>query len=330
MEDNLNNLPGEELQTEDLPATEFPEETIPAPEAPEAAEPAAPAPAAPEAAPAPGISFGGGANNDYIRRFAESPQYGRTLEEIEQDEMISAGVSEETRERYRAQAKRRMAETESAGVRLPQSAPKQQANPGWRIGGKVVLVDPLDDELPTSPRQAPAQEPLVYPEPAGEAPAVPQQPYGYVQPIAEEEAAEAPAEEAPPQSVPKTGFQRLFSTKKNFAVFTVIAGAINILWEFLYFVTLANRSIVMSATESTLISQGQTSYTIIFESPMIGLLKFFMFLLPLFAVIWAILFKKADAKKYYYNRKIVIFFLCLIALAMIVAVVDLTALHLLG
>jgi hypothetical protein len=223
-----------------------------------------------------------------------------------------------------------MAETGADGFRAPAPAPSQQAPSGWMIGGKVVLVDPLDDETPAAaPRQSAAPGQLIYPA-AEDATTVfpPQQ--GYVQPIEEEEAPEAPVEDAAPQSAPQTGFQRLISTKKNFAVFTVIAGILDILWEFLYFVTIANREIVMGTTESTLRSQGQTAYTIIFESPLIGLLKVMMFLLPVFAVIWAILFKKADSKKYYYNRKTVIFFLCLIALAMLIAVIDLTALHLLG
>ena len=350
MDENYNSDPGEELITQDTPAEAAPAENIPAQDIPaeDALAEDAPVQEVPaedlpaedipaEEAPAPeipagGISFGGGANNAYIRQFAAAPRYGRTLEEIEQDEgNASAAVSEETRERIRASAKRRNPGQDAAGEGLSSAFPNQPSS-GWMIGGKVVLVDPLDNEAP-APRQAAghayANEGLIYPESNGNTVVFPPAGGGYVQPI-EEDVSEAPAQETPPQGIPRTGFQRLISTKKNFAVFTVIAGVIHILWNFLYFITLANRNIVMSATESSLISQGQTSYTITFESPLIGVLKFFMFLLPVFAVVWALLFKKADSKKYYYNKKTVIFFLCLIALAMLIAVIDLTALHLLG
>lgn len=342
MDENYNSDPGEELMTQDTPAEDIPaEETaaqdMPAQDLPAEDIPTGDAPAedvpAPEI-PAGGISFGGGANNAYIRQFAAAPRYGRTLEEIEQDESNpSAAVSEETRERIRASAKRRNPGSDAAGDATPSATP-QQSSSGWMIGGKVVLVDPLDNEAPASrqaavSRQATANEGLIYPEDNDGTVVFPPAGAGYVQPIADD-MPDSPAQETPPQSIPRTGFQRLISTKKNFAVFTVIAGLIHILWNFLYFITLANRNIVMSATESSLISQGQTNYTITFESPLIGLLKFFMFLLPVFAVVWALLFKKADSKKYYYNKKTVIVFLCLIALAMLIAVIDLTALHLLG
>ncbi len=86
----------------------------------------------------------------------------------------------------------------------------------------------------------------------------------------------------------------------------------------------------MSSTERALQLQGQTSYTLIFESPMLSILKVFMYLLPILAVVWTILFKKTDGKGTYYNRKIVIVFVCLIALTMLFTVIDLTSMHLLA
>ena len=305
-------------------AQETPVENIPAQDAPEAQ------------APADGISFSGGAENAYIRQFAETPQYGRTMEEIEQEG--ASTVSEETRERFRAQARRRQAETGAPSYTQDRaSRPQPNASSGWMIGGKVSLVDPLDD-APSSyipPRQqASYPDALVYPETPGDGTVefTPQRDADYVQPAAvgDDVPMNAPAGETPEHSVPKTRFEQLFSTKKNFAVFTIIAGVINALWDFLYLFTVMLRSVAMSTAENAMRLAGRTAYTFTFESPLIGLLKFFMFLLPVLALVWAILFKKADGQKYYYNKKIVIVFLCLIALSMLLAVIDLTALHLLG
>ena len=287
---------------------------------------------APQAEPEGGISFGGGADNPYIKQFAASPKYSRTLDEIEEDEQSAAGgVTDEMRERYRASAKRRMAEGEADPVRSAPVSPRQQPASGWMIGGKVVLVDPLDDELPGAPAPQSFQtgDPLVYPEPEKDAAVYPPQP-GEAAPVSGEAPAAPYVPEGAGYTVPFTGLQRLISTKKAFTVFTLITGILNILWDFLYFVTVANRELVMGATESSLRSQGQTSYTITFESPLIGLLKVVMYLLPVLAVVWAILFKRADSQKYFYNKKTVIVMLCLIALAMFLTVIDLTALHLLG
>ena len=300
--------------------------------------PQTPAQETPDTASAPqpetegGISFGGGANNPYIKEFAASPRYARTLDQIEEAEQgADGGVSDEMRERYRASAKRRMSEGEPDAIRTAPVSPRQQPASGWMIGGKVVLVDPLDDETSgdAAPQPAYAQESLVYPDSADQTAVYPPQP-GKAVPGSEETAPAPYVPEGAGYTVPITALQRLISTKKGFTVFTLITGILNILWDFLYFVTVANRELVMGATESSLRSQGQTSYTITFESPLIGLLKVVMYLLPVFAVVWAILFKKADSRQYYYNKTTVIVMLCLIALAMFITVIDLTALHLLG
>ncbi len=325
MDDNKNNIPENAQETSQA----FEPAAAPVQETPGTAS---------QPEPEGGISFGGGADNPYVKQFAASPRYARTLDEIEEDEQSAdGGVSDEMRERYRAAAKRRMAEGEADPIRTAPVSPRQQPGAGWRIGGKVVLVDPLDDELTgaPAPQAAPAADPLVYPE-ADDGTAVyppPQPGYaapGYAAP-AYPEAPQAPyVPEGAGYTVPITTLDRLISTKKGFKVFTLIAGILNILWDFMYVMTVANRELVMGATESTLRSQGQTSYTITFESPLIGLLKVVMYLLPVLAVVWAILFKRADSQKYYYNKKIVIAVLCLIALAMFITVIDLTALHLLG
>ena len=85
----------------------------------------------------------------------------------------------------------------------------------------------------------------------------------------------------------------------------------------------------MADMERTLLLQGQTTYTLYFESPVLGLLKFFMILLVILTLVWLILFKKTDNKGIYYNRKIAIAFVCLIAFTMLLLVIDLTSLHLL-
>ena len=286
--------------------------------------------------PAGGISFGGGADNEYIKAFASKPKYNRTLEEIELDEKKGAGtVNEDVRARVRAEAKRHKEEFEAQQAAIlsqtkaaaaPESAPAPETaeedayaryqrlmqasdtaadTPTLRTaaavpsGGRISLIDPLEEETE------------------------------YTDEIGEDTLDEEEIVPEGPQ-IPESKFRRLFSASKGFSVFTLIAAIFNILWDILYVVAGIIRSVMMSSTERTLQLQGQTSYTLIFESPMLSILKVFMYLLPILAVVWTILFKKTDSKGTYYNRKIVIVFVCLIALTMLFTVIDLTSMHLLA
>lgn len=276
-----------------------------------------------------GISFSGGANNEFITQFAAEPQYDRTLEEIELDEKSPAQsiVDEATRERFRVQARRRREELfgpasaeERPGVRLK----AQQAESGWMIGGKVSYVDPLEEETPSAPA-APASAPPA-PQPQGEVPA--KAAGGFVQPLAEEDYAGDYADPAP-GAIPVSFLDRFLSTNKGFSVYSLIMGCVYILWNVLYAAGLILRTMEFDAAERMLLMQGQRNYTLIFDWPMLPVLKVIMYVLPVLALLWAILFKRADNKKDYYNKKTIIVLLCLIALAMVFTVIDFTALHLL-
>ena len=284
------------------------------------------------AVPASGISFGGGADNEYIKAFASKPKYNRTLEEIELDEKKGAGVvNEDVRARVRAEAKRHKAEFEAQQAAIlsqskPAAAPEpapapaaaeedayaryqrlmnsdaadtESAAPRGASAGRISLIDPLEEETE------------------------------YTDEIADDTPDEEDIVPEGPQ-IPESKFRRLFSASKGFSVFTLIAAIFNILWDILYVFAGITRSVMMANTERTLQLQGQTSYTLIFESPMLSILKVFMYLLPILAVVWTILFKKTDSKGTYYNRKIVIVFVCLIALTMLFTVIDLTSMHLLA
>ncbi len=269
-----------------------------------------------------GISFSGGANNEFITQFAAEPQYDRTLEEIELDEKSPAKsiVDEAARERFRVQARHRREElfgasapAESSGVRIKAQG---QADTGWMIGGKVSYVDPLEEE-PQPASSVPAAQDAQPEKPKG----------GYVQPLADEEYA---GEDAAPDlgPIPVTFLERFLSTNKGFAVFSLIMGCVNLLWNVLYVAGLILRTMEFDAAERMLLLQGQRNYTIIFNWPVLPVLKVIMYVLPVLALLWAFLFKRADNKKDYYNKKTVIVLLCLIALAMVFTVIDFTWLHL--
>ena len=286
--------------------------------------PAGSAPA--ENEPEGGISFGGGAQNAYITAFASKPQYERTLEEIELDEKKgNSTVDQDRRARMRAEAKRHQEEFAAQQIAILSGtkpierdddipSPHKYADtrtdktavlPDMRSvpqnNGRISLIDPLEDDVPydADPDAVNAD---------GE--------------YADDEA----SEEA---QAPRSAFRRIFSDSKGFSVFTLIAGILSIVCDIMYISGAITRNVMMADMERTLLLQGQTSYTLIFESPMLGLLKFFMILLVILTLVWLILFKKTDNKGIYYNRKIAIAFICLIAFTMLLLVIDLTSLHLL-
>ena len=275
-----------------------------------------------------GISFSGGADNAYIKAFASKPQYDRTLEEIEMDEKNGTGtVDMDRRARVRAEAKRHQEEFAAQQVAIlsetkPISrddnddipAPYKYADPLAdrttvlpdmrgvpQSGGRISLIDPLEDDVPYD-----------------------------ADPDALTEDGEYADDEAEQESqAPRSAFRRIFSDSKGFSVFTLIAGIIAAFCDIMYIIGGISRSVMMANAERTLLLQGQTAYTLYFESPMLGFVKFLLILLLIFTVIWMILFKKTDNKGIYYNRKTVIVFVCLIAFTMLLLVIDLTSLHLL-
>ncbi len=274
-----------------------------------------------------GISFSGGAQNAYITAFASKPQYDRTLEEIELDEKKgNSTVDQDRRARMRAEAKRHQEEFAAQQVAILSEtkpierdddipspykyadtrADKTAVLPDMRSvpqsGGRISLIDPLeDDDVPYD-----------------------------ADPDALNEDGEYEGEEASEETqIPRSAFRRIFSDSKGFSVFTLIAGILSIVCDIMYVSGLITRNVMMADMERTLLLQGQTSYTLIFEWSTLGLLKFLMILLLIFTLIWLILFKRTDNKGIYYNRKIAIAFVCLIAFTMLLLVIDLTSLHLL-
>ncbi len=270
------------------------------------------------------ISFGGGANNEYINQFAADPHYDRTLEELEKIEQTpSQGfLDEETRERFRRQARLRRAQSEApAGAAKASDSvllDGKAADPGWRIGGRASYVDLLADER---------DQPPVTDAPPAQSEAQPAS-HGFVQPLAEDEPEFAYYTEQPRE--PDSLFQRLFSTHIGFAVFTLVTGAFNLFWSMLYFSGLISRTVMFDTAERALLLQGTRSYVIEFSSPILTVLRVLMYLLPVLAVVWALVFRSAENKKHYYNKKTVIVFLCLIVLSMVLTVVDMMALHLIA
>lgn len=257
-----------------------------------------------------GIPFGGGADNAFVRDFAERPQYERTLEEIERDERRAAAgyVDPVRRERLRNEFRARSAN----GVHIDPSA-----NADWRIHGM---------ETSRYAQQPGMGYPNGYPD------------YGsqYVQPLSDEPdyvqsgQQAAPVAPASAPAIPPSSLARFISQSTGFSVFTIITAGINLLWSIIYMITGTARGMEFSSAERAMALQGQMNYTLTFQSPMLGPLKFFMYLLPLLAVAWAITFKVTDSKGFGYNRKTIIAFLCLVAFSMVITVIDIATMHLIG
>ena len=215
--------------------------------------------------PAGGISFGGGADNEYIKAFATKPKYNRTLEEIELDEKKGAGaVNEDIRARVRADAKRHKEEFEAQQAAIlsqtkpasaPEPAPAVADEDAYARYQRIMQSGAADTGSP-EPRTASAGR------------------FSLIDPLEEEtEYADADGEDTLAEEdivpegpqIPESKFRRLFSASKGFSVFTLIAAIFNILWDILYVVAGITRSVMMSNTELALQAQGQTSYTLIFE-----------------------------------------------------------------
>ena len=321
-------------------------EAAEAAEAVREAAPEAPKPAEAAAKKAGGaISFGGGANNAFIREFAETPRYKRTLEEIEEEEKLRAESGyPESRRPYRTGSGERRAASAFSEKDVPEK--DDVFNADWSFSNDYTR--PIDAGTLKASQRSAARG----------------QRNSFVMPLSDMEDGELYApeepqpedEETPPPYVPVfsndrkgrkarkkymkeqkqlakqqkvTRFSRAFSQSRGFGVLMLITMLLNAGFAFGYMITHVARTSLFTSAETAMAAQNVTVYSVTFESPLTGLLKIVMYLLPVFDLIWTFKFRKTDKKAVGYNRKTVIVCLCLIALGLAVAIFDIAAAHLL-
>lgn len=117
--------------------------------------------------------------------------------------------------------------------------------------------------------------------------------------------------------------------RHTLTVFSFLNLAVFGFWNIAYIVCLILRSRAFSTVQNSMAIQGYTaSYTVSVSSPMFGVLSFLAKLLPVFIIIWTVLFvKKSNTKAPMLNKWIIIGVSCVDVLATILACVDIVSLH---
>ena len=126
----------------------------------------------------------------------------------------------------------------------------------------------------------------------------------------------------PPAQRPK--FQYLFGENRFLSVMSLVSSVLCIVWFLLYCWSLLERSNMFEEAIMTMQMQGQTSYVVNYTSPMIGVLKAFLYLLPALAIVWMAAVVSASKKNQYIgSRKIIFTVIGLIFFVGVMALFDL-------
>lgn len=262
-----------------------------------------------------GISFSGGKDNEFIKKYAASPQIDRTIEDIEKDELKVAEKQAEIRERN-AQRREKSKNKENRRFAFGENkvipeASKPASNPSKE--------NPSDsEELKEQPDNISADPPLKKKLTRAD----------LIIPISDDDIKDEAPPSTPEEKKQLSRFARIFSESKGFSVFTLITGMILVIWNVLYIVTAIMRDILFTNAVNTMLAQGQINYTAVFSSPALSVLKFMAYIIPILILAWIFSFKKSDGKNKLYNKKTMIIIMCLIAFSAVVAVFDVASAHL--
>lgn len=114
----------------------------------------------------------------------------------------------------------------------------------------------------------------------------------------------------------------LLGTSKSAAFFTVANAVIYGTWLAVYTVCTGIRASLFSQAQSRMALAGQMDYIVTVSSPVFGVLKAFLYLLPVFALIWAVVIKKEEGRNVLCDRKLVAFALAAILGTAFAALLD--------
>lgn len=120
----------------------------------------------------------------------------------------------------------------------------------------------------------------------------------------------------------------MLGTDRFHNVMTVLCIVTGVVWTVTYFVCVICRDSMMSQAVADLAQKGAEEYRLVISSPMFTVLKFFMTLLPLTSILWAVSTVTADKKgRLLCEKKLLFTALACIAVASFTAVIDLAKVH---
>lgn len=120
----------------------------------------------------------------------------------------------------------------------------------------------------------------------------------------------------------------MFGTDRFHNVMTAFCIAVGIVWTVIYIVCVVCRDSMMSQAVADLAQRGAEEYRLVISSPMFTALKFFMMLLPVTSILWAVSTVRADKKgKLICEKRLLFVALACIAVASFTAVIDLAKVH---
>lgn len=99
-------------------------------------------------------------------------------------------------------------------------------------------------------------------------------------------------------------------------------------WFAAYIICLILRASAFNSAQASMAISGQTTYTVEVTSPFFGVLRFFIYLLPVILLIWTVILTVTDRKrKELCDNKIIIAVFGIDAVCAITAAVDIMAAH---
>ena len=271
-----------------------------------------------------GISFGGGSENEYVREFERQRDsalnsggtYDLIREEILSIRPRGAGAPE-NEEDVPAPS------FVPAGKTVPSSpapASGETAQQGFRLPENLQPYLHAAEQRKNVPQEKREQAAVTEPENGNN---------GFSFSYDEETPApENPSEEEDPSASPGR-FASVFSEDRFLSVSLLIAGIVSLLFSVVHIVVYGIRASMFSNSEALMAARGIASYTLNFSSPVLGFLKFLLFLVPIGAVLFTVALKLADGKGLGYNKKTVIAVLSVVLFAGVMAALDVAVTHLL-
>ena len=124
------------------------------------------------------------------------------------------------------------------------------------------------------------------------------------------------------RGISKNRIKLLLGTSKPASVLTLLNLGVYGVWLVLYIVCTMIRASLFSQAQSQMAMSGQTQYTVTVSSPLFTALKFILYLLPVFALVWALVIRNEDKKEVICDKKLIIAALAVIICAAFTAFID--------
>ncbi len=120
----------------------------------------------------------------------------------------------------------------------------------------------------------------------------------------------------------KNRIKLLLGTSRSAAFFTLLNLFVYGAWIITYIACTMLRASLFAQAQSQMAMQGQFTYTVTVSSPVFGLLKFLLYILPVLALIWAFVIRKQDRKAIICDKKLIIAALVVMLVSAFAALAD--------